>query len=480
VASAAALLVGAGHQNGNVLSTDPIIKSTTNRNGDIIYNSERSEVIKAALMAGANRTSPNLNAYAVNTTNGLNNVLGSGELNIYNSYHIITAGEKNSQEDSSTGQISTYGFDYDPQFGGSNSSNRTATYLFKAVSSDSLSASLVWNLKVAGGTTTFNTSATLYNLSLHLYDTTTSQEVVSSNSSVDNTQNIWQAALTPDHDYMLQVKAETAGNFLWDYGLAWDINAATAQADTVPPVRSSGSPTGSLSSGTTQTTLSLTTNENAICKYATSANTAYASMANTLSTTGATSHSTIVTGLTNGNTYTYYVRCQDSSSNANTDDYIITFSIQSDTTPPTISSVQAIGLTASSATVTWITNENSTSQVEYGPTASYGTQTAIDNNLTSSHSVNIASLTPNTTYHFRVRSQDSSNNEAVSADYTFITIASFRPEDIDQDGQVNTQDIQACINQILGLQSWPRADVNQDGKFDVKDLQRIVNVILGV
>ncbi len=56
----------------------------------------------------------------------------------------------------------------------------------------------------------------------------------------------------------------------------------------------------------------------------------------------------------------------------------------------------------------------------------------------------------------------------------------YKTEDINQDGTVNTQDLQAAANQILGTQSWPRADVNNDGKFDVKDLQRIANVILGV
>ncbi len=56
----------------------------------------------------------------------------------------------------------------------------------------------------------------------------------------------------------------------------------------------------------------------------------------------------------------------------------------------------------------------------------------------------------------------------------------YKAEDVNQDGQVNTQDIQAATNQILGTQSWPRADVNADGKYDVKDLQKIANVILGV
>ena len=49
---------------------------------------------------------------------------------------------------------------------------------------------------------------------------------------------------------------------------------------TTPPVRSNGQPTGMLTAGTTQTNLSLTTDENATCRYATVAGTAYASMVN--------------------------------------------------------------------------------------------------------------------------------------------------------------------------------------------------------
>jgi|GEM_PF-1963532 len=101
--------------------------------------------------------------------------------------------------------------------------------------------------------------------------------------------------------------------------------------DTQPPVRSNGAPSGSLVAGTTQTTISLTTDEAATCKYSTMAGTSYASMTNTFSTTGGTSHSSTVTGLANGTSYNYYIRCQDSSSNhnTNTDDYPISFSLSS-------------------------------------------------------------------------------------------------------------------------------------------------------
>jgi hypothetical protein len=106
------------------------------------------------------------------------------------------------------------------------------------------------------------------------------------------------------------------------------ISFSVAQpSDTTPPVLSNGQPSGALASGTTQTTLSVTTNENATCRYATVAGTAYASMANTFTTTGGTSHSTTVTGLANGGSYNYYVRCRDAANNANTSDLTISFSV---------------------------------------------------------------------------------------------------------------------------------------------------------
>jgi len=97
--------------------------------------------------------------------------------------------------------------------------------------------------------------------------------------------------------------------------------------DTTAPVRSAGLPSGSQSSNTTQATLSLTTNESATCKYSTTADVTYDLQTNVFATTGATTHSTVVTGLSSG-TYNYYVKCVDLNNNKNTDDYIINFSIQ--------------------------------------------------------------------------------------------------------------------------------------------------------
>lgn len=105
------------------------------------------------------------------------------------------------------------------------------------------------------------------------------------------------------------------------------VTIAASGSDTTAPVRSAGSPSGALAAGTTSTTVSLTTDEYAVCKYGTVTGVAYASMGSTFTTTAGTSHSFTASGLTNGGSYTYAVRCQDGSNNANTDDYSISFTV---------------------------------------------------------------------------------------------------------------------------------------------------------
>jgi len=92
-----------------------------------------------------------------------------------------------------------------------------------------------------------------------------------------------------------------------------------------------------------------------------------------------------------------------------------------DVTAPVISAVTATNIAATGATITWTTDEAANSQVEYGPTTSYGSSTTLDTNQVTSHSVNLTGLTAQTTYHYRVKSSDAAGNPAVSADLTFAT-----------------------------------------------------------
>src|SRR3989441_1262254 len=88
---------------------------------------------------------------------------------------------------------------------------------------------------------------------------------------------------------------------------------------------------------------------------------------------------------------------------------------------PLISTVSASNVSSSGATITWITNEASTTQVEYGLTPVYGNATVLNTNLVTSHSQALSGLARNTRYHYRVKSQDAAGNLAVSGDFVFKT-----------------------------------------------------------
>jgi hypothetical protein len=94
-----------------------------------------------------------------------------------------------------------------------------------------------------------------------------------------------------------------------------------------------------------------------------------------------------------------------------------------DTTPPSISAVQATGIGTTSATIGWITNEAADSQVEYGTTPGYGLFTPLDTALVTAHARPLSGLSANTLYHYRVLSRDLAGNLATSGDFTFTTAA---------------------------------------------------------
>jgi hypothetical protein len=90
-------------------------------------------------------------------------------------------------------------------------------------------------------------------------------------------------------------------------------------------------------------------------------------------------------------------------------------------TGPSISGIGTTGVTSNAANVIWTTNVQSTSQVDYGTSASYGTTTQLNSSMVTNHSVSLSSLISGTTYHYRVHSKDSSGNESISGDFTFST-----------------------------------------------------------
>ncbi len=106
------------------------------------------------------------------------------------------------------------------------------------------------------------------------------------------------------------------------------------QVDADPPERANGGPRAILATGTTETILWLDTDEIATCRYGMVAGTDFASLPNTFSATGDTLHTTLVTGLVDGQVYDFYVRCEDSVQNTNVDDYLISFPVSASVDSP--------------------------------------------------------------------------------------------------------------------------------------------------
>lgn len=133
--------------------------------------------------------------------------------------------------------------------------------------------------------------------------------------------NIAYSGLNYGTKYRINVKAgnpitgvgasvrDVAGNWV---NTSWT-SYFTTVIDTIVPVVNSAS-AGSIT--TTGATLSVTTNESSTCRYATT-DSAYSGMT-AFTTTGSTSHSVALSGLSPSTGYSFFVRCADTSAQANT------------------------------------------------------------------------------------------------------------------------------------------------------------------
>jgi hypothetical protein len=121
-------------------------------------------------------------------------------------------------------------------------------------------------------------------------------------------------------------------------------------------------------------------------------------------------------GLTDG-PHTVLVKAKDSSGNTDATPAALNFYI--DATVPELSNI-ASSTRDYNVTITWNTSEPATAQVDYGETAAYGMSSALNSTMTGAHAVTIDGLTPKTTYHYRVKSNDGCR-EVASGDMTFTT-----------------------------------------------------------
>jgi len=94
--------------------------------------------------------------------------------------------------------------------------------------------------------------------------------------------------------------------------------------------------------------------------------------------------------------------------------------VYADEDPPEISAVEVSEVSDTSVTITWTTDEDANSLINYGLKEDYGIvrSPVVDK---TAHSITLDQLEPGRVYHFRVVSADEEGNQGISADYKVQT-----------------------------------------------------------
>jgi hypothetical protein len=134
------------------------------------------------------------------------------------------------------------------------------------------------------------------------------------------------------------------------------------------------------------------------------------------------SHAVTINRLTKGTTYFYKVRSVDVDGNQ-VDSAVGSFTTDpGDITAPTITAGPFLSVdSASLVTITWETNEVSSTIVEYGVNDVTENSVGRTDDLTLFHQVKVSGLQPSQRYVWRVKSRDASGNDVVSATQTIAT-----------------------------------------------------------
>jgi peptidoglycan hydrolase-like protein with peptidoglycan-binding domain len=162
-------------------------------------------------------------------------------------------------------------------------------------------------------------------------------------------------------------------------------------------------------------------------------------------------------GVSDGS-HTLYAVAEDTAGNFATSSISVTVR----NSPPVITSMSSGTPTTTSATITWTTDENATSTVNYGKTISYGTASS-SSAFTTSHSITLTGLTGGTTYHFQVASADAQGNLATSTDQTFTTAYSTQAQQFfsrlaTQPTTARAQAYNALIGGLVYAGVWQKLD----------------------
>lgn len=179
----------------------------------------KSESIKAMLLAGA--TKDEFGSWDRTTTRPLDEVFGAGELNIYNSYHILQGGEFDGVTSDPVTAVAENGWSYEDEI----TAGDDLFYEFEVSSGqvmDELSIAMTWDMIITDNDASpavFDPTELLGDLNLTFYDSSSSflgSTLDMSFSTVDNIEHLYLQNLAAG-TYHLRVSSDTTR----DYALAW-------------------------------------------------------------------------------------------------------------------------------------------------------------------------------------------------------------------------------------------------------------------
>jgi hypothetical protein len=287
---------------------------------------------------------------------------------------------------------------------------------------DNTSASISWQTNIAANSiVTYSTSGLL-----------ASPTTVTVSESVTN-HSVALTGLTPGTQYHYSVTSgigiDTNGGVYYTFTTTHDITGPVVSSISVAPITD------------TEAVVVWSTNEKATGQVAYGTSAGHYTLTSSVASSFNLDHAMTLTGLTPNTLYYYTITSADSSGNSTTSveqtfttlDRLLTATeaqalvdaaknANSDTVAPTLTDISVVDLSATGANITWTSSESANSFVQFGATTS---EQVIFGNwvYATDHTIPLLSLTPNTTYRYKVVSADLHGNLATSEQATFATPA---------------------------------------------------------
>ncbi|MFH0924364.1 MAG: cytochrome c3 family protein [bacterium] len=136
----------------------------------------------------------------------------------------------------------------------------------------------------------------------------------------------------------------------------------------------------------------------------------------------------------------YSIKIKSSTLDNKTDVAEKVFTTSRDKEGPLITDIKILDLSPRECEIRWITDEMADSQIIYGQDLNYKMSSNINQNIEKIHRIKLVGLEANTSYYFKVKSQDIYNNYSISESNIFITMPTVGSYELNIDDVQITKD----------------------------------------